>query len=83
MVDMNKGVLSFGSTTLLVGGLALAGLLLWGWHTGQELPLWPALLVVAVNTVGAVRLAIEVRAARAARQAGSRQPAPPRREGRR
>ena len=42
MTDIKQGVLSFGSMTLLVGGLALVGLLVWGWKTGQELPLWPA-----------------------------------------
>lgn len=71
MVDINKGVLSFGSMTLIVGGLALAGLLFWGWQTGQALPLWPALLVAAVNVFGAVRLVIEARAKRAARQAAA------------
>lgn len=67
MVDINKGVLSFGSMTLLVGALALAGLLFWGWKTGQDLPLWPALLVAAVNVVGAVKLVLETRARRRVR----------------
>ena len=71
MVDINKGALSFGSMTLLVGGLALAGLLFWGWKTGQELPLWPALLVAAVNVVGAVKLVMETKARRAAQQAAA------------
>lgn len=71
MADINRGALSFGSMTLLVGGLALAGLLLWGWKTGQELPLWPALLVAAVNVVGAIRLVMETKARRAARQAAA------------
>ena len=71
MVDMNKGVLSFGSMTLLVGGLALAGLLFWGWKTGQELPLWPALLVAAVNVFGAFKLVMETRARQAARRASA------------
>ena len=69
VVDINKGMLSFGSMTLLVGGLALAGLLFWGWKTGQELPLWPALLVAAVNVLGALKLVMEARARQAARQA--------------
>jgi len=72
MVDINKGVLSFGSMTLLIGGLALAGLLFWGWKTGQELPLWPALLVAAVNVFGALKLVIETRARQAARQAAAK-----------
>lgn len=69
MADRLKSVLSFGSMTLLVGGLALAGLLLWGWKTGQELPLWPALLVAAVNLFGAYRLVREARARQTALQA--------------
>jgi hypothetical protein len=81
VVDINKGVLSFGSMTLLVGGLALAGLLLWGWKTGQELPLWPALLVAAVNVVGAVKLVLETRAKQAARRAAAAQATQPLRKG--
>lgn len=81
MVDINKGVLSFGSMTLLVGGLALVGLLLWGWTTGQELPLWPALLVAAVNVFGAVKLVMETRARQAARQAAAAAVAQPHRKG--
>lgn len=64
-----KGMLSFGSMTLAVGGLALFGLLAWGWLSGQALPLWPALLVAAVNVVGAVKLLQETKAKRAAGQA--------------
>lgn len=81
MADIKKGVLSFGSMTLLVGGLALVGLLLWGWTAGQELPLWPALLVAAVNVVGAVKLVLETRARQAARQATAAQATQPRRKG--
>ncbi len=83
MVDIDKGVMSFGSMTLLIGGLALAGLLFWGWKTGQELPLWPALLVGAVNLFGAVKLVMETRARRAARQAdaAAAEAAQPRRKG--
>ncbi len=77
MVDIKKGVLSFGSMTLLVGGLALVGLLVWGWKTGQELPLWPALLVAAVNVFGAVKLVMETRAKKAARQAATAAAAQP------
>lgn len=61
-----RGIFSFGSMTLLVGGLALFGLLAWGWMTGQPLPLLPALLVAAVNIVGAVRLLQETKVKKAA-----------------
>lgn len=81
MVDIKKGALSFGSMTLLVGGLALAGLLFWGWKTGQELPLWPALLVAAVNVLGAVKLVLEKRARQAARQAAAAEASQPHRKG--
>lgn len=55
-----------GSLVLLVGAVALAGLLVYGWVSGQELPLWPALLVAGVNLVGAVKLLLEARARKAA-----------------
>lgn len=71
MAGMIKGVFSFGSMTLVVGGLALAGLLFWGWKTGQELPVWPALLVAAVNIFGAFKLVQEAKARQAARQAAA------------
>lgn len=71
MADINNGVLSFGSMTLIFGGLALAGLLFWGWQTGQSLPLWPALLVAGVNVFGAVKLVLETKARKAARQAAA------------
>jgi predicted membrane metal-binding protein len=51
-----KNYLSFGVMTLIVGGLVLLGLLFYGWQSGQELPVWPALAVVAVNVVAALRL---------------------------
>jgi len=66
MAAKDSGMFSFGSMTLLVGGLALFGLLFWGWMTGQPLPLLPALLVAAVNIVGAVRLVQENKAKQAA-----------------
>lgn len=61
-----KELLSFGSMSLLVGALGLGLLLLWGWQSGQELPLWPALLVAGVNVFGALRLLQETRARQAA-----------------
>lgn len=68
MAEDYKGMMSFGSMTLVVGGLALFGLLAWGWLSGQELPLWPALLVAGVNVFGAVKLLQETNAKRAAAQ---------------
>lgn len=71
---MNRQIFSFGSMTLLVGGAALALLLVFGWTGGQELPLWPAVLVALVNLVAAGKLFLEVRA-RKANQAASPAPA--------
>lgn len=71
MAEDYKGMLSFGSMTLAVGGLALFGLLAWGWMSGQSLPLWPALLVAAVNVIGALKLVQETKAKRAAMAAAA------------
>lgn len=61
---MKSGWFSFTSLSQVVGALALVGLLLYGWSTGQQLPLWPAVLVVGVNVVLAVRLVLEIKARR-------------------
>ena len=61
---MNKGFFSFTALSVLIGGLAIIGLLLYGWFTGQNLPLLPALLVVGVNVVLAIKLVLEVKAKR-------------------
>ena len=61
---MNKGFFSFTALSVLIGGLAIIGLLLYGWFTGQSLPLLPALLVVGVNVVLAIKLVLEVKAKR-------------------
>ena len=71
MAEDYKGMLSFGSMTLAVGGLALFALLAWGWLSGQQLPLWPALLVAGVNVFGAIKLMQETKAKRAAQAAAT------------
>jgi membrane protein implicated in regulation of membrane protease activity len=38
---------------LLIAAVMLGGLLIYGSVTGQDLPLWPAMLVAAVNVVAA------------------------------
>lgn len=59
---MNQtGKMSLGNLTLVIGGVALAGLLAYGWSSGEELPLWPALAVVAVNLVAAAKIGMEAR----------------------
>lgn len=67
-----SGLMSFGSMTLMVGGLALFSLLLWGWVKDEPLPLWPALLVAAVNFVDSIKLIQETKAKRAAEQAAQK-----------
>ncbi len=62
MKKRESGFISFGSMTLLVGGTALAGLLLYGWRTGQDLPVGPAIVVALVNLVAAVKLVMETKA---------------------
>jgi hypothetical protein len=57
-----QGFISFGSTVLLLGGLALAGALLYGLQSGYELPLWPAIAVALVNLIAAGKLIYDVRA---------------------
>jgi hypothetical protein len=71
---MNKGFFSFTALSVLIGGLAIIGLLLYGWFTGQSLPLLPALLVVAVNVVLAVKLVLEMKAKRGGKTGQPRSP---------
>lgn len=75
VVAVKTGVFSFGSLSQVVGALALVGLLLYGWITEQQLPLWPSLLVVAVNVVLAVKLVLGIKAKRAAQNQGARRSA--------
>lgn len=53
--------MNMGNLTLLIGGLALAALLFYGWSTGQELPLWPALAVVGVNLLAAAKIVFDAK----------------------
>lgn len=59
-----RGFIGFGAMTLIIGGLALAGLLVYGWQSGQDLPLWPAIAVVLVNVVGAAKIVVDTKKAR-------------------
>jgi len=61
--------------TLVVGGIALGGLLLWGWKTGQELPLGPAIAVALVNIYAAIRIALDMRKQRQAPPEPAAEPA--------
>jgi hypothetical protein len=63
-LNRQNGFINFSTMTLLVGGLALGGLLLYGSTSGQELPLWPAIAVSLVNVVAAAKIVIDTRKAR-------------------
>lgn len=62
------GFMSGSMITILIGGLALGGLLVHGLTTGQELPLWPAVAVALVNLLAAGRIVLDVRARKQRRQ---------------
>lgn len=55
------GFANFATMTLVVGGLALGGLLAWGWTSGQELPLGPAIAVALVNIYAAIKIVLDTR----------------------
>lgn len=58
------GFINGGVITLLIGGLAIGGLLLYGSATGQELPVWPAVVVGLVNLVAAGKVFMDVKKAK-------------------
>lgn len=64
MNSRQNGFVNFGIMTLLVGGLALAGLLIYGAQSGHELPLWPALAVALVNLVAAGKIVFDIKKTR-------------------
>lgn len=64
MERKERGAINASVLTLLVAGAALAGLLIYGWQSGQELPLWPALAVAAVNVIAAMKVAMDVKKTR-------------------
>lgn len=68
MHHKQDGFINGGVITLLIGGLAIGGLLLYGSVTGQELPVWPAVLVSVVNLVAAVKVVMDVKKTKKLRQ---------------
>lgn len=68
MNPRQNGFISFAAMTILVGGLAFAGLLLYGLKSGQELPLWPAIAVALVNLVAAAKIILDVKKAKKLQQ---------------
>lgn len=61
MHHQQHGFINGGVITLLIGGLAIGGLLVYGSVTGQELPVWPAVVVVLVNLVAAGKVIMDVK----------------------
>lgn len=53
---------------ILIGGVALGGLLLYGSVSGQALPLWPAVIVGLVNVLAAANVVWTVKKAKKAAQ---------------
>jgi hypothetical protein len=51
-----RGAIDGNGIALLIGGVALGGLLVYSAVSGYELPLWPALAVIAVNLMAAGRM---------------------------
>lgn len=66
-MDLNRkqdGFIGGSGVALLIGGLALGGLLVYGALSGYELPLWPAIAVALVNLVAAAKIIMDTRKAR-------------------
>jgi len=59
-----QGFINFGTMTLIVGGLALIGLLFYSAQSGHELPLWPAVVVILVNIVAAGKILLDTKKAK-------------------
>lgn len=68
MTHKQRGFISFATMTLLIGGLALIGLLLYGAQSGHELPLWPAIVVILVNVFASYQMVREARQAKRRRE---------------
>lgn len=81
MTSRESGFVSVGGIILLIGGLALVALLVYGWSSGHELPLWPAVAVALVNLIGAAKLVLDTKKARDLRSGPCSSASPPLRPG--
>lgn len=62
------GFINGSIIAMLIGAVALGGLLLYGLMTGQELPIWPAVAVGVVNLAAAGKVLFDVKKAKKLRQ---------------
>ncbi len=69
MKHKQHGLIKGDVIGILIGGLALGGLLVYGAVSGQALPVWPALAVALVNVVAAGNVVWGIRKAKQQRQA--------------
>ena len=67
MISRESGFVGVGAIVLLIGGLSLAALLIYGWSSGHELPFWPAIAVALVNLVGAAKIVLDTKKAKGLR----------------
>ena len=69
MKHKQHGVIKGDVIGILLGAVALGGLLLYGSMSGQPLPVWPAIAVALVNVLAAGNVFWGVRKAKRERQA--------------
>lgn len=59
-----RGFINGGILAILIGGLAVGGLLMYGMFTGQPLPVWPAIVVGVVNLLAAGKVFMDIKKAK-------------------
>lgn len=69
MKHKQHGLIKGDVIGILIGGIALGGLLVYGSVSGQPLPVWPAVLVALVNVAAAVNVFMGVRKVKQQRRA--------------
>jgi hypothetical protein len=64
LIFRQDGFIKGSVIVLLIGGLMLGGLLVYGAKSGHELPFWPAIAVVLVNLVAAAKIVLDTKKAK-------------------
>lgn len=62
--NTQSGFINGGILAILIGGLAIGGLLMYGMLTGQPLPVWPAIVVGVVNLLAAGKVFMDIKKAK-------------------